>query len=1240
MFGFDWGIAKFDPSQIDFDLKVPIFTTDPADILRDRFDQVEALSGWNGNDELKGDDRGAVAGTTAPSATTTELFVNNELTQEGVDRIDGFSELLDGARATFGLGTTFREGNILLGGDGSDEIHGRGGYDILDGDAWLNVRIKIDMGGGVVYSAESLSTNTALSGPNAGKVYATDANGDADFTAVQFGGRSLQSLLLDRTINPGQMSIVREIKYDATPNDNNDMAVFQGTSAEYDIEGRGIQIDLNDDGDLLDPGEDVIQRAFDLNGDGFISVTDRDNGAVGATVNGVVLQSRGVLTDDTDLLKNIELLRFSDETIAIAGNNSAATGTVTLNDPMLFAGVVTPFVGQVLTPTLSAFADADGIPLDVNSLPVGLSYEWQISPLGETSWITVQESNTYTVRDLDIGHSIRAVAVFKDGTGVNERIYSAPTAEPTAAFTLDENSPAGTVVGLIPLPTAENAGVTYAINAATVPGLFSLNVTGLDANGSAITQLVVANSAPLDYEAVQAPADNQFQIIIDSFDVDNLLIDQREFTIMLRDVVNEGMPTNINWIGATPAGSTLPTGAIAQLSTVDPDVGATHTYQLLAGSAAGFAVSSDGVVTRTGAMAPNSTYLLNVRTTDNTGLTFSETFTIRTQANSVANVFAGTAGDEIVYGLSGGDRNALNPDSGLNGSAGDDNLFGQDGNDTLVGEAGNDILVGGAGVDRVFGGLGNDTIRHVIGFGHGIDAVIDGGADTDTVEILTNGLAQTLDVTYNGTTITSFESNTALTSIERFTANLSGDNDTLIYTSAGGVVVDLGAGTGSGFASLAGVENVTGGAGSDQLTGDANANALSGGGGNDTLVATVDNVRDTMNGGAATDTANYAAYAAALTVNLGGAAPIVVGGTGSTALLSDVLVAIENFTGGTGADSITGSGAANVLRGGAGNDTINYAIGGGTDTVDGGADTDTLNITDGINNNQLDVLYNGTVITSVEGGTISNIEIVNTNMGGAADTLSYAGSSAGVTVNLADGVASGTASGFNQLINVSNVTGTAQADNLSGNNGANTLTGGGGIDQLNGEAGADILIGGDGADAINTGAADDNLADRIRFSATSEFGDTVVNFDANGTVDRVEFGGLLNTGGTSYDDGLSDDNFTFVTGTAGGATTAATVGQADGNAEALLLINGVTTASLSNLAAVSTAINNEFVFNGGGGPANGEDSVLAVDASDGNSFGVYQWIQAGGGETSAAELTLIGVFTANAQVTTASFDFF
>ena len=153
---------------------------------------------------------------------------------------------------------------------------------------------------------------------------------------------------------------------------------------------------------------------------------------------------------------------------------------------------------------------------------------------------------------------------------------------------------------------------------------------------------------------------------------------------------------------------------------------------------------------------------------------------------------------------------------------------------------------------------------------------------------------------------------------------------------------------------------------------------------------------------------------------------------------------------------------------------------------------------------------------------------------------------------------------------------------------ANTLIGGAGIDTINGGAGADLLIGGDGADVINSGAPNGTDQDVFRFSAVSEFGDTVSNFDANGTDaqdDRVEFAGALNT---AYDDGNSNDIFLFVTGTAGGATTAATVGQGNGDAEALLLINGVTTADLGNAGLVSTAFNTEFVFNGGVNPANGE----------------------------------------------------
>ena len=238
---------------------------------------------------------------------------------------------------------------------------------------------------------------------------------------------------------------------------------------------------------------------------------------------------------------------------------------------------------------------------------------------------------------------------------------------------------------------------------------------------------------------------------------------------------------------------------------------------------------------------------------------------------------------------------------------------------------------------------------------------------------------------------------------------------------------------------------------------------LNGGAGNDTLNATVDNVRDTLDGGADSDTANYTAYAAALTVNLGGAAPIVVGGSGNNAGNSDVLIGIENFTGGTGGDTITGSTAANVLNGGGGNDTFNYTIGGGADTIIGGAGNDTLNIAGAANNDVLDVVYNG-VITGFEGGTVTGVESITANLGGNGDTLSYGTSATPVTVNLLTGAASG----FTSIASILNVTGGTGGDNITGNAGANTLIGGDGNDTINGGAGGDIIIGGVGADILNS----------------------------------------------------------------------------------------------------------------------------------------------------------------------------
>jgi Ca2+-binding RTX toxin-like protein len=361
--------------------------------------------------------------------------------------------------------------------------------------------------------------------------------------------------------------------------------------------------------------------------------------------------------------------------------------------------------------------------------------------------------------------------------------------------------------------------------------------------------------------------------------------------------------------------------------------------------------------------------------------------------------------------------------------------------------------------------------------------------------------------------------------------------------------------------------------------GNAGNDILNGGADNDTIDGGVG--VDNMTGGTGND---IFIVDDALDVVIEGAG----GGTDTvqTTLGSYTLgVNLENLTY-TGAGTFTGTGnaVANVINGGTGANTLNGLAGndtlnglGGNDILNGGDGTDTLNGGDGT-----DTL----------------------NGDAAADTLN----------------------------------GQAGTDTLNGGAGDDTLDGGAAADTLNGGAGADTLIGGAGADTINTGAADDNVVDIIRFGATGDFGDTVSNFDSNGagTDDLVQFGGALNT---AWDDGNNNDNFLFATGNGGMGAVTVTVGQADANAEALLLTGvggeGVTTANLGNAALVSTAFNNEFAITA----ANGEDALLVINDTNNNSFALWQWVQAGGGETTAGELTLIGIFTANAAANAANFDF-
>ncbi|WP_051439971.1 calcium-binding protein [Methylobacterium sp. 10] len=124
--------------------------------------------------------------------------------------------------------------------------------------------------------------------------------------------------------------------------------------------------------------------------------------------------------------------------------------------------------------------------------------------------------------------------------------------------------------------------------------------------------------------------------------------------------------------------------------------------------------------------------------------------------------------------------------------------------------------------------------------------------------------------------------------------------------------------------------------------------------------------------------------------------------------------------GGDFADVITGGAGVNTLSGGAGNDTLN-----------GGAANDYL-----------------------EGGEDADVIFGN----GGFDTVSYAGSSAGVTVNLDTGINSGGDAEGDTLTGISRIIGSAHEDVLTGDGAANTLIGGSVYDSLFGGGGNDRLV--------------------------------------------------------------------------------------------------------------------------------------------------------------------------------------
>ena len=384
----------------------------------------------------------------------------------------------------------------------------------------------------------------------------------------------------------------------------------------------------------------------------------------------------------------------------------------------------------------------------------------------------------------------------------------------------------------------------------------------------------------------------------------------------------------------------------------------------------------------------------------------------------------------------------------VHGDLGQDLLIGQSGADFLSGLDGADVLNGGEDNDTLTGGAGNDTLNGDAG-----DDLLEGGAGADEL----NGGADIDTASYAG-------SNAGIT-VSLFNNTASG-----------------GHAAGDSFVSI---ENVIGSDFDDVISGDAQVNVFEGGAG-----------ADQMFGGFSADTASYASSNAGVTVGL-----FNNSASGGHAA-GDQLFAIENLIGSDFDDTFSGTGGRNVFIGGAGADQI---FGGGSvDTMsyagsDAGVSVSLFNNTASGGHATGDQLFSIENLTGSDfADVLSGDANANTFEGGAgadqifggfsADTASYAGSDAGVSVALFNNTASGGHAAGDQLFSIENLTGSDFDDVLSGTGGRNLLIGGDGDDQIfgggrgdtiDGGAGNDTLAGGSGPDqfVFGEGSGQDNVLD-------------------------------------------------------------------------------------------------------------------------------------------------------------------
>jgi Ca2+-binding RTX toxin-like protein len=458
---------------------------------------------------------------------------------------------------------------------------------------------------------------------------------------------------------------------------------------------------------------------------------------------------------------------------------------------------------------------------------------------------------------------------------------------------------------------------------------------------------------------------------------------------------------------------------------------------------------------------------------------------------------SGDEGDDRLFGQEGGDElfggdgnDGLRGEDGadqLDGGAGDDTLVG-DGDGQIGGAGGSDVLIGGAGNDTLVGGGGQDTYR--FDSGDGFDVIVDAAGEGNRL-VFGAGISPSVIVAAvgpNDTLVVRTGNGGDAVQIQNFgTNNVAGPHPIDSFEFSDGTILTYAQLTSSGI-------GISGGAGSDALTGTALNDRMFGGperdmiyglDGADTLLG--EDGADRLEGGAGSD------------VLLGGIGDdIIVGGSGDDRLVGGT--GFDILFGEEGSDTLEGSGGDDSLDGGDGNDAL--AGGRGNDQLSGGAGNDEYRFTLG---DGVDVVF--------DSGPATDIDRVVFGSGITSGTLSLTTTVGQILIKVgtgSDGMVLGSGADVFESQSIEElqfVDGTvlsyaqlmARGFDIDGTAGDDFLIGTNVVDRFRGGLGNDRLEGGTGNDSyyFNAGDGIDTIVDTASVGAGNEvvFGAGITSAD-------------------------------------------------------------------------------------------------------------------------------------------------